>query len=98
MSGGYKQIKGHQGNSFSEENQPDKRRGVSLISKLKKMLKDNPDRVTKILEAMIRKAEDGDLKAIEMIVDRIDGKPTQTADITADIRNGITPIVINFSE
>jgi len=85
MPGGNKNIKGTDGNTFSSTNQPKKKRGVSLVSKLKKMLSKDPDRVTKILEKIISKAESGDLKAIDMVLDRIDGKPTQTIDQNTEI-------------
>ncbi len=87
MSGGNKKIKGSDGNTFSKDNQPKKRRGVSLVSKIKKMLADDPKTVTKILNAMIKKAEKGDLKAIEMLMDRVDGKPKQSFEFeTKDIQ------------
>lgn len=81
MPGGRGNIKGHEGNTFSKENQPKKRRGVSLVSKLKAMLKEDPERVTKIIEAMLVKAEEGDLKAIDMVMDRVDNKPKQALEV-----------------
>lgn len=82
MAGGYKQIKGTDGNTFSKDNQPDKYRGPSLVTKMKNMLKDDPERVTTIMEALLKKAEDGDLKAVEILLTRVDGKPKETVEVT----------------
>lgn len=83
MPGGHKNINGNDGNTFSSTNQPKKKRGLSLQSRLKKILKTNPERVEKILEAVITKAENGDLKAFELVIDRVDGKVTQQTDVTS---------------
>ena len=80
MPGGKGNITGSEGNTFSTDNQPTKRRGVSLVSKLKQMLETEPESVTKILKSVIKKAEEGDLKAVEIVLDRIDGKAPQTID------------------
>ena len=80
MPGGKGNIRPEDGTPFSKENQPKNKRGVSLVSKLKSMLSDDPERVTKILESVIKKAEKGDLKAVEIVLDRVDGKPTQTIE------------------
>ncbi len=85
MPGGYKNIKGDDGNTFSKDNQPNKRRGLSLVSKLKQMLANDPETVSNILQSVITKAESGDLKAVEMVLDRIDGKPIQTIDQTTEL-------------
>lgn len=87
MPGGNKNIKPSDGTPFTSENQPTKRRGVSLVSKLKQMLQDDPETTERILKKMIAKAEDGDLKAVEMILDRTDGKPVQhTVNENTDIK------------
>ena len=38
---------------------------------------------------MIAKALKGDQKAYEVVVDRLEGKPKQTTDITADIKGNV---------
>ena len=96
MPGGNKNIKGEDGNTFSKENQPKKKRGLSLVSKLKKMLKDNPERVTKILESVIKKAEEGDLKAVEIVLDRVDGKAVQHTIL--EEKKALTTITIKEAE
>jgi len=93
MPGGYKNINGNDGNTFSSDNQPTNRRGPSLVTRLKSLMESDPERAEKILEALLVKAEKGDLKAVEIIMDRIDGKAKQHI--------GIEPqrtIVIDFTE
>ena len=48
---------------------------------------DGTTRAQKIVEILSTKATDGDLKAIEMVLDRIDGKPNQ--HITSENDNKI---------
>lgn len=48
----------------------------------------DPDRLRKIAEALLAKAEEGDMQAIKELGDRIDGKPTQT--IAGDEDNPLT--------
>lgn len=38
---------------------------------------------------MIAKAMKGDTKAYEVVIDRLEGKPKQTTDITADIKGNV---------
>jgi hypothetical protein len=38
---------------------------------------------------IIAKARKGDLKAYEILLDRLEGKPKQTTDITADIKGNV---------
>ena len=38
---------------------------------------------------IISKARKGDLKAYEILLDRLEGKPKQTTDITADIKGNV---------
>lgn len=83
MPGGHKNINGSDGNTFSKENQPKNRRGASLLTRLKKVLKEDPKRVENMIEALIAKAEKGDTKSLEMVFERIDGKVVQpTEDLT----------------
>jgi len=43
------------------------------------------DRETAIFEKLIVKAKKGDLRAIEMVLDRIDGKPSQISEVNQTI-------------
>ena len=40
------------------------------------------DRVRAAIRMQIQKAEEGDLKALEFLADRIDGKPGQSVEVT----------------
>lgn len=54
-----------------------------LTDRVRMELAQNPHRVNKIAEAIIAKAEDGDLAAATMIWDRLEGKPLQTMEINS---------------
>ncbi len=45
-----------------------------------------------IVQALVAKAKDGDLKAVDMVLDRIDGKAEQTINLDADVtvNDGLT--------
>ncbi len=48
------------------------------------------DRVAvKNVASFIAKARKGDLKAYEILLDRLEGRPKQTTDITADIKGNV---------
>lgn len=53
---------------------------------LKKALEEDPARVTKIIDAVLKQAESGDVKAFMAIRDTIDGKPLQQTEVTG--KNG----------
>jgi hypothetical protein len=42
---------------------------------------------------IIAKARKGDLKAYEILLDRLEGKPKQTTDINADVRGNVQIII-----
>lgn len=42
---------------------------------------------------IIAKARKGDLKAYEILFDRLEGKPKQTTDITADVKGNVQIII-----
>jgi len=60
------------------------KKGMSLKDLLRERVDELTERGTtraeEIISMLSERAEDGDLKAIEMILDRLDGKPTQHID------------------
>jgi hypothetical protein len=44
---------------------------------------DDAKRARRIMEALVAKAEDGDTKAIDMVMDRLEGKVQNQTDITS---------------
>ena len=44
---------------------------------------DDAKRARNMMEALVRKAEEGDTKAIDMVLDRIEGKVQSQTDITS---------------
>ena len=67
---------GHSGNP---EGRP---KGPSLLAALKHRLAEHPEEVDKIIDQLINMAVAGELKAIEIVGDRLDGKPTQRSEIS----------------
>ena len=56
--------------------------GPSLLVALRKRLEAHPEEVEQIVTTLVSMARSGDLKAIEIVGDRLDGKPTQRSEIT----------------
>ncbi len=67
---------GHSGNP---EGRP---KGPSLLAALKHRLEANPEEVDQIVMVLVSMARAGDLKAVEIVADRLDGKPTQRSEIS----------------
>ena len=67
------------GNSGNPEGRP---KGPSLLTALKKHLEAHPEEVDQIVTTLVSMARAGDLKAIEIVGDRLDGKPTQRSEIS----------------
>ncbi len=66
--------------------------GNNFSSKKNRLLKDTLNRIVtqddakrarNMMEALVRKAEEGDTKAIDMVLDRIEGKVQSQTDITS---------------
>jgi hypothetical protein len=53
-----------------------------LTDRIRMTLAQNPDRAQNIAEALIKEAEAGNLQATAMILDRLEGRPTQSLEIT----------------
>ena len=67
-------------------------KGNTNSSKKNRLLKDTLNRIItqddakrarNMMEALVRKAEEGDTKAIDMVLDRIEGKVQSQTDITS---------------
>ena len=66
--------------------------GNTNSSKKNRLLKDTLNRIItqddalrarRVMEALVQKAEEGDTKAIDMVLDRIEGKVQSQTDITS---------------
>tara|TARA_R110000823_G_C15656131_1_gene471516 strand:+ start:295 stop:618 length:324 start_codon:yes stop_codon:yes gene_type:complete len=66
--------------------------GNTNSSKKNRLLKDTLNRIItqddalrarRVMEALVRKAEEGDTKAIDMVLDRMEGKVQSQTDITS---------------
>lgn len=50
----------------------------------RKLVQDEAQRANKVVEALLLKAEDGDVHAIKEVLDRVDGKVVQESKISGD--------------
>ncbi len=50
----------------------------------RKLIQDEAIRANKVVDALIKKAEDGDVHAIKEVLDRTDGKVVQESKISGD--------------
>jgi len=58
-----------------------------LSDDLRRMLTQSPTRVRAITEKLVTMAEEGDLTAIQMVFDRLEGKPHQSIEIDQTFTN-----------
>lgn len=79
-------LKGHSGNYSGQPPGT-----VSLVRLLKKHLHGHPKDAKAIVDALILMGKQGDIRAIEQIIDRIDGKAVETHKIEGEM-----PVVIQF--
>ena len=77
----------NKGNNYSSKN------NRLLNNTLKRIItQDDAKRARRIMEALVSKAEDGDTKAIDMVLDRVEGKVAQENKISGDSEQ---PLVVN---
>jgi|ERR1700733_1951247 len=57
-----------------------------FLHELEKAVAQGPDRLRKIAEKLLDRAEQGDMFAIREVADRLDGKATQTLNATVEHR------------
>lgn len=55
---------------------------VSLVSALKRELRENPEKLQAIVDATIQAAIEGDTSARKLVFDRIDGPMTEKVEVT----------------
>lgn len=64
-----------------------------LNDTLKRIItQDDAKRARRIMEALVAKAEDGDTKAIDMVLDRVEGKVVQENKLSGDSEQ---PLIVN---
>ena len=85
MPGGKGNISPEEGNTFSSENQPTKRRGKSMKNKFIEAFQNDPSLIEDIIKSVSKKARQGDLKSIEFLRDTTEGKPTQRIETNTDL-------------
>lgn len=77
----------NKGNNYSSKN------NRLLNDTLKRIItQDDAKRARRIMEALVAKAEDGDTKAIDMVLDRVEGKVVQENKLSGDSEQ---PLIVN---
>jgi len=77
----------NKGNNYSSKNNRLLNNTLKLI-----VTQDDAKRARRIMEALVAKAEDGDTKAIDMVLDRLEGKVVQENKLSGDSEQ---PLIIN---
>ena len=77
----------NKGNNYSSKNNRLLNNTLKLI-----VTQDDAKRARRIMEALVAKAEDGDTKAIDMVLDRVEGKVVQENKLSGDSEQ---PLIIN---
>ena len=62
---------------------------ISLVERLKKRLREHPEQIDTILDALFEQAINGSSKHLEIILDRIDGKVADKVEIVMKIQTEI---------
>ena len=77
----------NKGNNYSSKNNRLLNNTLKLI-----VTQDDAKRARRIMEALVAKAEDGDTKAIDMVLDRMEGKVVQENKLSGDSEQ---PLIVN---
>jgi hypothetical protein len=67
-----------------EEGTPNQVRGA-FSALLRRMNTQNPKRLEKVAEVLFTQAEEGNLNAINILFDRLDGRPHQAIEVDATV-------------
>lgn len=77
-------IRANKGNSHSSKENREKNKMLKSIIK-EVVMNDDGLKAKEIIQALVNKATDGDLRAIEILLDRIDGKVVQESKIDGNM-------------
>ena len=69
-----------------------------FTEQMKRFILANPQKMEKIIEGIFKEAEEGSLAALNMIIDRVEGKPIQSTDITSSDGTVVSAIAMSFVE
>jgi len=69
-----------------------------FTEQMKRFILANPQKMEKIIEGLFMEAEAGDKTALGMIMDRVEGKPMQSTEISAAEGTEIKGIMLGFVE
>ena len=69
-----------------------------FTEQMKRFILANPQKMERIIEGIFKEAEEGSLAALNIIMDRVEGKPIQATDITSSDGTVISAIAMSFVE
>ena len=69
-----------------------------FTEQMKRYILANPQKMERIIEGVFKEAEEGSLTALSMIMDRVEGKPIQTNDLTSSDGVLVSAIAMSFVE
>ena len=69
-----------------------------FTEQMKRFIVQNPEKMERIIEGVFKEAEKGSLAALNMIMDRVEGKPIQATDITSSDGTVVSAIAMSFVE
>lgn len=69
-----------------------------FTEQMKRFILANPQKMERIIEGVFKEAEEGSLAALNMIMDRVEGKPIQATDITSSDGTVVSAIAMSFVE
>ena len=69
-----------------------------FTEQMKRFIAQNPEKMERIIEGVFKEAEEGSLAALNMIMDRVEGKPIQATDITSSDGTVVSAIAMSFVE
>ena len=69
-----------------------------FTEQMKRYILANPQKMERIIEGVFKEAEEGSLAALNMIIDRVEGKPLQATDITSSDGTLVSGIAMSFVE
>jgi hypothetical protein len=69
-----------------------------FTEQMKRFIIQNPEKMEKIIDGLFTEAEEGSLAALNIIMDRVEGKPQQSTDITSSDGTVVNGIMMTFVE
>ena len=69
-----------------------------FTEQMKRFILANPQKMERIIEGVFKEAEEGSLAALNMIIDRVEGKPMQSTEVSVAEGTDVKGIMLGFVE